>query len=51
VRGETIKPVALWSVVFTKYFSGDEIKKNEMSGVSGMYEGQEMCIEGFGGET
>jgi len=38
-------------VGFTKYYLGDEIEKNEMGRVSGMYEGQEMCMEGFGGET
>jgi hypothetical protein len=30
----------------TKYYSGEHIKKNEM----GRACGEEMCIEGFGGE-
>jgi hypothetical protein len=39
-------------VIFTKYYSSDDIRKNGVGeGVSGMYKGQEMCIEGFGGET
>jgi len=31
--------------------SVDQIKKNEMSGACGKYEGQERCIQGFGRET
>jgi len=28
---------------------GDQIKKNEMGGLSGTHRGQERCIQGFGG--
>jgi hypothetical protein len=34
----------------TKCYSGDRIKKNEMSGECSMYGRQERCIQGFGGE-
>ena len=30
-------------------YSGDQIKKNEMSGECGIYEGQKF-VQGFGGE-
>jgi len=29
---------------------GDQIEKNEMGGACSMYEGEEMCIQGFCGE-
>jgi len=29
---ETTRCVASWSALFTKYYSGDRIKKNEMGG-------------------
>jgi len=38
------------SVLLTKYFSGDQIKKNEIGRACGMF-GEERCIQGFGGET
>ena len=34
-----------------KYYSGDQMKKNEMGGVRSTYEGEERCVQGFGGET
>ena len=37
--------------LLTKYWSGDQIKNNEMGGECGMYGGQERCIWGFGGVT
>jgi hypothetical protein len=33
------------------YFSGDQIKKNEMGGARSKYGGEERCIVGFGGEA
>jgi hypothetical protein len=33
------------------YCSGDKIKKNDMGGACSMYEGEERCIQGLGGET
>jgi hypothetical protein len=30
-------------VLLTKYFSDEQIKKNEMGGARGTYRGQEMC--------
>ena len=35
----------------TKYYSGDQIEKNEMDGAFRAYGGEERCIQGFGGET
>ena len=32
-------------------FSGAEIEKNEMGLTCSAYEGEERCIQGFGGET
>ena len=42
---------ALSSVLLTKYCSGDEINKNEMSGACGTYRKEEWCIQGFSGVT
>jgi len=42
---------ALWSVLFTKYHSGDQIKKNEMGRACGTCERQGMGVQGFGGRT
>jgi len=33
-----------------KYYSGDQIKKNEMGGTCGIYWGEGRCIQGFGGK-
>jgi hypothetical protein len=38
------------SVIFTKYYSGDPIEKNEMGEASSIYGGEERCIQDFGGE-
>ena len=42
---------ALFSVLLTQHYSGDQIQKNEMGRACGTYGRQEMCIQGFGGET
>jgi hypothetical protein len=42
---------ALWSVLFNKYYSGDQIKKNEMGRARDTCERQEMGVQGFGGKT
>jgi hypothetical protein len=34
----------------TKYYSGDQIEKNEMGGACGMCGGEERCIQCFDGE-
>jgi len=35
----------------TQYCLGDKIEKNEMGGAWSVYVGEEMCTQGFGGET
>jgi hypothetical protein len=35
----------------TKYYSANQIKKNEMGEVCSMYGGRERFIQDFGGET
>jgi hypothetical protein len=42
---------ALGSAVLTKYYSGKQIKKNEMGGTCGTYGELERCIQGSGGEN
>jgi len=39
------------SLLLTIYYSGDQIKKDEIGGACAMYGGQEMCTQGFSGET
>jgi hypothetical protein len=39
------------SVLLTKYYSGDQIKKNEVGGAFNMYGEGEKCMQGFGGEA
>jgi len=35
----------------TTYYSDEQIQENEMGGSCGMYEGEDKCRQGFGGET
>jgi hypothetical protein len=35
--------------IFTKYYSGNQIEKNEMGGACSKYGGKEKCIQDFGG--
>jgi hypothetical protein len=37
--------------LLTKYFSGNQIEKNEMGGACSTYGGEERCMQDFGGET
>jgi hypothetical protein len=46
---KTTQQGALCSVI--KYFSGDQIKKTEMSRAGSRYGGEERCIQDFIGET
>jgi hypothetical protein len=39
------------TVLRTKYYTGDQIKKNEMGRSYGTYGRQERRVYGFGGET
>ena len=38
-------------VVLTKYYYGEQTKKNVMGGASSTYGGEERCTQGFGAET
>ena len=38
-------------MLLTKYYSCDQIKKNELGWACDTYGRQERCIQGFGGET
>ena len=42
---------SLMILLFTKYYSGDLILKNEMGGACSMYGGGQRCVEGFGGKS
>jgi hypothetical protein len=37
--------------LITKYYSGNQIEKDEMGVACSTYGGKERCIENFGGET
>jgi len=39
------------SLVLTKYYSGDQIEKNEVGGACNAFGEEERCIQSFGGET
>jgi hypothetical protein len=43
--------VVISVVLNTKYYSGNQIEKNEMGGACSTYGGKERCIQDFGGET
>jgi hypothetical protein len=36
---------------YSKYYSGDQIEKNEMGGACSMYRGLERGVQSFGGQT
>jgi hypothetical protein len=42
--------MALCPVLITKYYSGNQIKKNGMGGACSMYGGKERRMQAFGGE-
>jgi len=46
---ETTEGGALRPVLFTKYCSGDQIKKNEVGRACSTYGGEERCTQDFGG--
>jgi len=49
---ETItERAALWSLLLTKYYCGDQLKKSAMGWTCGTYERRDTCIQGFGGKT
>jgi hypothetical protein len=52
--GEVAVLIVAWTsrpVIITKYYPGNKIEKNDMSGACSMYGGKERCIQDFGGET
>jgi len=38
-------------LLFTKYYLGGQIEKNEVDKACSTYGGEEKCIQGFGGEA
>jgi hypothetical protein len=46
-----IHPVFLHLYILKQYYSGDQIKKNEMGGAWGTCGGEERCMQGFDVET
>jgi hypothetical protein len=46
---KTTEREALRYILLTKYFSGDQIKNIEISGVCGTYKGEKRCLQRFGG--
>jgi hypothetical protein len=43
--------LSLLSALITKYYSGNQIEKNEMGGARSTYGGKEKCIQDFVSET
>ena len=41
----------VYCTVLTKYYSGNQIEKNDMGEACGMYGRKKRCIKGFGGKT
>jgi hypothetical protein len=51
VKWRRLRNEELHDLFLTKYYSGDQTKKNEMGRECGTYRRQERCIQGFGGLT
>ena len=48
---KTTEREALRFVLLTTNYSADEIKNNEIGGACGTYEGEDRCLQCFGGES
>jgi hypothetical protein len=48
---ENAQRAASRSVLLTKYYSGDQIKNNEMGSACGTYGGEERCVQGLVGKA
>jgi hypothetical protein len=48
---KTTQQGASCSVLLTKYYSGDQIKKNKIGRACSKYRGEERYIQGFGRKT
>jgi len=46
-----IERLGMGYVLLTQYCTGDKIEKNGMDGACSTYEGEERCIQSFGGES
>jgi len=46
-----LRGAVLRSVFLTEYYSGDQIKKNEMRRACGTYQRLERCVQNFGWEA
>jgi hypothetical protein len=50
INAERGRNVAFIHIFYVHNHADDQIKKNKMGGVYGMYGGHKRCIHGFGGE-
>jgi hypothetical protein len=46
---KTTEPEVIRYVLLTTYYSGDQTKNNEIGGTCGTYEGEDRCLQRFGG--
>jgi hypothetical protein len=44
-----LREKSAWSVLLTRYYSGNQIQKKKIRVACGMYGGRRRCLQGFGG--